>query len=239
MEASHVAMLDGDYDKADGFLARTTGFGDVKIEPGLLQVRQCIFGLYSALLLQLRGRCEDAVRVARRSAAAAPTRPRGIEITAIPEIEITKITCAAILGLNGKMSEAEAILADQARDAHEQYRRDLAAWVAAALVDPSAEPSQEAVTRANGIIILLRRAITAAQKQAVSLTPAESRVLRSLSEGRASKEVAAMTGRSVKTVDNQIAAILRKLGARSRGEAVARARRVGLLQGEPAESVRA
>jgi ATP/maltotriose-dependent transcriptional regulator MalT len=238
--AAQLAMLERDYEAAANSLRGVTVFGLSTAEPKFMETRRVFFGANLTLLCQLQDDSRGALTHCHETLMwCADLEMKGIELAAAPELEVAKITCAAILGLNGKMSEAEAILADQARDAHEQYRRDLAAWVAAALVDPSAEPSQEAVTRANGIIILLRRAITAAQKQAVSLTPAESRVLRSLSEGRASKEIAAMTGRSVKTVDNQIAAILRKLGARSRGEAVARARRVGLLQGEPAESVRA
>ncbi|MGH7330143.1 MAG: response regulator transcription factor, partial [Polyangiaceae bacterium] len=77
------------------------------------------------------------------------------------------------------------------------------------------------------IIILLQRC--AAGVETTPLTPAERRVLEALAEGYPTKEIAAVTGRSSKTVNNQITSILRKLQARSRGEAVARARRRGLL----------
>jgi len=152
-------------------------------------------------------------------------------------VEISQIMAAAILGVNGMMSHAETVLDDLAKNAHEQYRRDLAAWVSLALGDRNAEPSDVATEYAKGIVVLIRRAMAPVEQ--ASLTPAERRVLESVALGRSSKEIAAFTGKSVKTVDNHVAAILRKLQAHSRGEAVARARRTGLLTDEQEQTVKA
>jgi DNA-binding CsgD family transcriptional regulator len=66
----------------------------------------------------------------------------------------------------------------------------------------------------------------------VSLTPTELRILEMLALGRSTKEIAGLVGRSARTVDNHVSSILRKLQAQGRGEAVARARRSGLLDDE-------
>jgi DNA-binding CsgD family transcriptional regulator len=62
------------------------------------------------------------------------------------------------------------------------------------------------------------------------------RILEMLALGRSTKEIAATAGRSVKTIDNHVSSILKKLNAQGRGEAVARARRSGLLVNEDAVS---
>jgi ATP/maltotriose-dependent transcriptional regulator MalT len=226
--SAHVAMLGHDYRKAAELLACVTSFGDTVVEVALAPLREMVFLQYLALLAQLQGHADEAVTHARRIfELSSHIQLRGMERAGIPELEISKIICAAILGIHGHMADTEAILDGMRNDAHELYRRDLAKWVSEALIDSRAEPSEEAKTRANGFIILLRRTLEATQP--IALTPAERRVLESLALGRASKEIAAITGRSVKTVHNQVASIMRKLSARSRGEAVARARRSGLL----------
>jgi LuxR family transcriptional regulator, maltose regulon positive regulatory protein len=62
-----------------------------------------------------------------------------------------------------------------------------------------------------------------------SLTIAELRVLRFLPSHRPFREIAAQLGVSSNTVKTQAHAVYRKLGAASRSEAVAQARRAGLL----------
>jgi len=56
-----------------------------------------------------------------------------------------------------------------------------------------------------------------------SLTLAEREILRSLGRGLSSKEIAKQSGRSPLTVDTHVRSLCRKLGCRTRGEAVARA----------------
>jgi LuxR family maltose regulon positive regulatory protein len=63
----------------------------------------------------------------------------------------------------------------------------------------------------------------------VALTPSELIILRALADGRTPKEVAAEMGRSVLTVQTHIQNIIRKFGGHGRSEAIATARRMGLL----------
>jgi PAS domain S-box-containing protein len=61
------------------------------------------------------------------------------------------------------------------------------------------------------------------------LTPRQGEVLRHLAAGCSTRQMAERMGLSVETVRNHIRAVLRKLGAHSRLEAVANARKLGLL----------
>ncbi len=66
------------------------------------------------------------------------------------------------------------------------------------------------------------------QENPASLTPRELEVLRLLAEGLRNAEIAERIVVSRRTVDHHVSAILRKLDARTRGEAVAEAARRGL-----------
>ncbi|MBV9270336.1 MAG: response regulator transcription factor [Candidatus Eremiobacteraeota bacterium] len=63
----------------------------------------------------------------------------------------------------------------------------------------------------------------------VPLSPAEISVLRGLDAGRRPKALAEMSGKSVETIRSQIKSAIRKLGVSGQTEAVAAARRRGLL----------
>ena len=64
---------------------------------------------------------------------------------------------------------------------------------------------------------------------AAGLTLREMQVLALMADGLPNAQIAARLVRSEKTVDHHVSAILGKLGARSRTEAVATARRMGVL----------
>lgn len=64
----------------------------------------------------------------------------------------------------------------------------------------------------------------------VSLTAAELRVLADMARGRTAKGIAFDHGRSTHTIRNQIKAVIKKLDASGSIEAVARARRFGLIE---------
>jgi ATP/maltotriose-dependent transcriptional regulator MalT len=64
----------------------------------------------------------------------------------------------------------------------------------------------------------------------VALTPAEVRVIRDLAAGLTPKQIAADMGRSVYTVQTHIQNVIDKFGCHGRAEAIAAARRSGLLR---------
>jgi DNA-binding CsgD family transcriptional regulator len=61
------------------------------------------------------------------------------------------------------------------------------------------------------------------------LSPSERTVLRLLNEGLATKQIAARTGRSVFTIRAHVANAIGKLGCHGRAEALAEARRLGVI----------
>jgi DNA-binding NarL/FixJ family response regulator len=231
-------MLEGNNWEAARLLAEVRDFGEREIDGAFVTVREIVFHAQTAMLNQLTGDCAAAVReTAKVLECCSVLKLQGAAIAATPDLEISRIMVGAVLGANGMMVQAESVLDDLVRNAHEQYRRDLAAWTSAALNDRNVEPSDDIIEHAKGIVELIRRALESVEE--ASLTRTERRVLESVALGRSSKEIAAFTGKSVKTVDNHVAAILRKLQAHSRGEAVARARRTGLLTDEHGETVKA
>ncbi len=65
---------------------------------------------------------------------------------------------------------------------------------------------------------------------AVRLTPRESECIRLCAEGLSDKQVAYVLGRSISTVVMHLQSAMRKLGARNRAQAIARAAHYGILR---------
>src|SRR5262249_22788789 len=80
------------------------------------------------------------------------------------------------------------------------------------------------VLRAVGEVIALRMV-----RERPHLSPAEISVLRMLNAGLGTKEIAGRTGRSVFTVRAHVANAIGRLGCHGRAEAIATARRLGIL----------
>jgi DNA-binding NarL/FixJ family response regulator len=100
---------------------------------------------------------------------------------------------------------------------------------------PSAESVRKAATRAalpcNRIREVIRTKSTrraSSQAQTAKLTSRELEVLDLLADGLRNAEIAQRLFVSPRTVDHHVSAILRKLGVKSRGQAVAEAARLRL-----------
>jgi DNA-binding CsgD family transcriptional regulator len=122
--------------------------------------------------------------------------------------------------------EASLALADSTdenalRQAHEQLRR------------LGARPAAEMVARRlrqRGARGLPRGPRTSTQRSAAGLTRRETEVLALVGDGLRNGEIAERLFLSPRTVENHVSAIMRKLAARSRGEAVAEAARLAHRQ---------
>ncbi len=84
--------------------------------------------------------------------------------------------------------------------------------------------------RALGARDIRRGPRPATRRNAAGLTARESQVLALVAEGLRNAEIAQRLFLSPRTVDNHVSALLRKLGADTRGEAVAKATMLGLPQ---------
>jgi len=96
-----------------------------------------------------------------------------------------------------------------------------------------ARPSATAVAerlRALGVRGVPRGPRTATTAHPAGLTARERQVLALLAQGLKNSEIAERNSVSRRTVENQVGAVLGKLGARSRTEAVAMAHRLGLME---------
>jgi DNA-binding CsgD family transcriptional regulator/tetratricopeptide (TPR) repeat protein len=89
--------------------------------------------------------------------------------------------------------------------------------------------------RSAGVVKVPARRRAASLANRVGLTARQAEVLRLMGEGLTNAEMAAVLFLSVKTIDHHVSAILTKLDAPNRREAVMRARSRGILTGEAAK----
>jgi DNA-binding CsgD family transcriptional regulator len=80
------------------------------------------------------------------------------------------------------------------------------------------------------VVLILSTEISASVDRDVALTPRELEVLTLLAEGKSNKEIARSLGISVHTAKFHVGALIDKLDAVGRTDAVAQAARLGVIQ---------
>jgi DNA-binding NarL/FixJ family response regulator len=157
--------------------------------------------------------------------------------------ETASLFCALAEALSGRHTAAQRILKRSSLSAHrsmECLREATAELARAARSQTYAADDIEGraeVLRNDGFGGYARYLALAAKhveaghevEETIRLTPSELRILRLLAAGMAPKDVAAEMGRSVYTVQTHIQNLIEKLGCHGRAEAIAAARRMGLL----------
>jgi LuxR family maltose regulon positive regulatory protein len=193
------------------------------------------YALLAAVLAKLGSRAEALEALARYDAAVAQdtgARPllerlRGFadRYTILANILLQR-NALAQKALRGSRSQAEdlksfdGLLGAMINRVPEQFERSLRAMRLAGVAG---------IARFAEVLAGEYCTTAAAPDDVEVLTAVELQVLRAMSHGMGNQAIADDQQRTVNTVRTHVSAILRKLGCASRGEAVARARRQGLV----------
>jgi LuxR family transcriptional regulator, maltose regulon positive regulatory protein len=206
-------------------------------------------GAHCAVYLALLGRREESVALVRDVVG----RIEGVATRGIYRmraVALARMLCAIAEAINGRVTQAERLARGIARrtDPVLTLAGRAAEAFASARRRGMSDGSQELLEAASGFTAFaygdIARLLEASAENvrsvdnadlAETLTPAERNVLRRLADGASPKEIAAVDGRSVYTVQAHIANAISKLGCHGRGEAIALAQRKGWLEQRPNE----
>ena len=118
------------------------------------------------------------------------------------------------------MSDCEGLRRPELTDpADARYAQKVAAAKSKRSISPPAGMSAYRVDASDELVIFVW---DSEQASSGALAPGEREVLRLLLAGLSNSEIAAARGTSARTVANQVASLLKKLGARSRYELIGR-----------------
>jgi DNA-binding NarL/FixJ family response regulator len=200
-------------------------------------------GAHCSLYLALLGRREESGPIVRDVLREADSlEQRGSYRIRI--VAVARMLCAIAEGVAGRATQAEKIVRSMTRRADPVATccgEAAEAFISARRRHVTAGASELSIAAARlstvgyGEMTRLLDATAAflkdqpAEAPVDDLTPAECAVLRRLAEGSTPKEIAATDGRSVYTIQAHVANAIAKLGCHGRNEAIAAARRRGLL----------
>ncbi len=196
-----------------------------------------------ALVLALDGRAKDSAALVTETLALFDSQIPAEQYSGgvIFDFALAMLVLAEVV--SGRHTSASRLLKRRRLSSHEagHCMRNAAEILARAAKNPSYAPDElEAAIDAirqfgfGGYARYVERVAKhleedRAPQTTVSLTPQELRVVRDLAAGLTPKQIAAETGRSVYTVQTHIQNIIEKFGCHGRAEAIAAARRSGLL----------
>lgn len=188
-----------------------------------------------ALYLALDGKPERA-QTATEESLALMRRDRSAGIGAKIRNEVVLFGCLAALAA-GRRALSTQRRREFQRDVYAPMLAEFDAFVAALEIEAPPLVADRALDRMRKlgyggfarVCDVVRQAVGGTSDENEALTATEIEVLRFFADGRSSKEVAALSGRSAHTVDTHARAIVRKLHCRSRHEAIAIGRRIGII----------
>ncbi len=156
--------------------------------------------------------------------------------------DMGRMVCAIVEALAGRTTNAKRILQRKPEDAspfagalHEVALACTRAIGTPTLRDDAKEAlDQLSAVGYGGISRTIEKALERCLKSegavsGVSLTTAESEVLKALADGKSPKDIALETGRSVYTIQAHVQNLIKKLGCSGRNEALKVARKKGLV----------
>lgn len=217
-------------------------FGSILDRQGHVPDRALVRSSY-ALALALDGRAKDSGRVVTETLALIDKELPSGEYSAgvIFDFAVAMLMLAEVVA--GRHTSAARLLKRPPRSRHESgiCMRKAVEELARAAKSPSyalddLTPHVEGIRHFGfgGYARYVERVATHLEEAhepsaTVALTPAELRVLRDLAAGLTPKQIAGEMGRSVFTVQTHIQNVIDKFGCHGRAEAIAAARRSGLL----------
>jgi DNA-binding CsgD family transcriptional regulator len=164
----------------------------------------------------------DARRLARRAISESARPP-----ATTPAAELRWLRLARALAANASHLVGGVARAGRAAQAQFMAGDPDSAWLVLARVDPPWQEAPAAVQRYARFIAAVHERYAA--QSLAPLTATEVAILRHLDAGDTAVRIAQRLGRSVHTVRTHLRNAYAKLGARGRGEAMFKARGLGLL----------
>jgi ATP/maltotriose-dependent transcriptional regulator MalT len=217
-------------------------FGSIVDRQGFVPDQLLVRAAY-ALALALDGRVRESSSVVTSTVEIMNAKERSTEYAGaiIVDFAVALLVLAEVVA--GRHTGAARLLKRKQRSRHEASRCVLqaVAEVARSAKSPSYAPDDiEATIEAirqfgfGGYGRYVELVVKHLDEQrdpgtTIVLTPQELRVVRDLAAGLTPKQIAAETGRSVYTVQTHIQNVIEKFGCHGRAEAIATARRNGLL----------
>jgi ATP/maltotriose-dependent transcriptional regulator MalT len=197
---------------------------------------------YCSLFLALDGRREASLAIVKEALETA-SKVNDDGLFSTRSLGLAQVYCAIAEAVNGRCAYAERICRRMRHDVNDGMQpllRSIAIGFVTALrsgTAPSTTCGTETLEALNTyghgdayrLLSAVEIALEAQTRNRDLLSAAEIRILRLLGEGLSSKEIALRTGRSVFTVRVHIANAISKLKCHGRLEAIATARRQGII----------
>jgi DNA-binding CsgD family transcriptional regulator len=185
---------------------------NARVDVGAATLRDALLGICALL----DGDEEKASGLSRLAVSAARHGGSSVVPMERRNVEIALALCVAL-----DVALGRRYVASRTAAALKRSRLDAVRSLVAVALDGEQGTPGSALADLGGYAAIVGRLRRLRSASRLPLTGTEARILRLMTEGRTTKEIASELGRSPNTVRNHTAAVLQKLGAKSRIEAIA------------------